>query len=438
MKPKIAVFFGGNSVEHEVSIITALQAIENIDRSKYDVLPIYVTKENTMYVGEKIADITNYKDIKTLIAASTQVAPTNLGNKVALIRCEKKLFQNLVYDYIDITFPIVHGTNVEDGTIEGFVKMLNVPFVGCDVISSAIGMDKYVCKEVCRANNIPVIDGRLYNVEQYKDNAEWLKNDIKDGLGFPVIVKPNNLGSSVGISIAKDENELEQSLEEAFTYARKVLVEKAIMNLKEVNCSVIGDYESAKASVCESPIKMDAILSYRDKYLGSGAKGAKGIKGVKGVKGVKAAKAGAKPHGGTMGSDDSNPALELPAKISDQQREEIQALAITTFQALGCSGVIRIDFIIDQDTNKIFVNEVNTIPGSLSNHLWRATGVDYTEMLDEVISLGLKRAREEQKLTFSFDTNILSGYAGAKGAKGIKGAKGTKGVKATKIPASHE
>lgn len=428
MKAKIAVFFGGNSVEHEVSIITALQAMENIDRSKYDVLPVYVTKENKMYVGEKIANIGNYKDTKALIDASTQVVPTNLGNKVALIRCEKKLFKAPVYDYIDIAFPIVHGTNVEDGTIEGFVKMLNIPFVGCDVVSSAIGMDKYICKEVLRANNIPVIDGLLYNIKQYKDDVEWIENNIKSKLGFPVIVKPVNLGSSVGISIAKDEKELKQSLEEAFTYAGKVLVEKAIMNLKEVNCSVIGDYESAKASVCESPIKMDAILSYRDKYLGSGAKGTKGLKATK------ATKTGAKSHGGTMGSDDSNPSLELPAKISDQRAEEIQALSVKTFQALGCSGVIRIDFIIDKDTNKIYVNEVNTIPGSLSNHLWRATGVDYPEMLNEVIALGLKRAREEQRLTFSFDTNILAGYAnGAKGAKGTNG-----GIKGTKAPIHHE
>lgn len=428
MKAKIAVFFGGNSVEHEVSIITALQAMENIDRSKYDVLPVYVTKENKMYVGEKIANIVNYKDTKALIDASTQVVPTNLGNKVALIRCEKKLFKAPVYDYIDIAFPIVHGTNVEDGTIEGFVKMLNIPFVGCDVVSSAIGMDKYICKEVLRANNIPVIDGLLYNIKQYKDDVEWIENNIKSKLGFPVIVKPVNLGSSVGISIAKDEKELKQSLEEAFTYAGKVLVEKAIMNLKEVNCSVIGDYESAKASVCESPIKMDAILSYRDKYLGSGAKGTKGLKATK------ATKTGAKSHGGTMGSDDSNPSLELPAKISDQRAEEIQALSVKTFQALGCSGVIRIDFIIDKDTNKIYVNEVNTIPGSLSNHLWRATGVDYPEMLNEVIALGLKRAREEQRLTFSFDANILAGYAnGAKGAKGTNG-----GIKGTKAPIHHE
>ncbi len=411
MKAKIAVFFGGNSVEHEVSIITALQAVENIDRKKYDVLPIYITKDNKMYVGDGIADIANYKDIKKLIAESTQVVPVNLGERVALMRCEKRILKDLVYDYIDIAFPIVHGTNVEDGTIEGYVKILNIPFVGCDVKSSALGMDKYSCKEVCRANGIPVIDGRLYNIKQYKDNEAWLQKNIQEELGFPVIVKPVNLGSSVGISIAKDEKALKKSLEEAFTYAQKILVEKAIMNLKEVNCSVIGDYESAKASVCESPIKMDAILSYRDKYLGNSTKG------VKGVKGSKATKNGTKSFGGTMGSDDSNPSLELPAKISDEQKKEIQDIAVKTFQALGCSGVIRIDFIIDLDTNKIYMNEVNTIPGSLSNHLWKATGIEYPEMLNEVIALGLKRAREEQKLTFSFDTNILANYTGSKGLK---------------------
>ena len=182
------------------------------------------------------------------------------------------------------------------------------------------------------------------------------------------------------------------------------------MNLKEVNCSVIGDYEEAKASVCESPIKMDKILSYRDQYLGNGTKGTKGIKG---------AKAGSKNNnfGGTMGSDNSNPALELPAKITEEQKKTIQKLAVETFKALGCNGVIRIDFIIDQDNDKIYVNEVNTIPGSLSFHLWRESGLDYTEELNEVIALGLKRAREEQKLTFSFETNILANFNGAKAQK---------------------
>lgn len=414
MKAKIAVFFGGNSVEHEVSIITALHAVENIDRNKYEVLPIYITKDNKMYAGEKIGEIANYNNIPKLLEESTQVIPVNLGEKVALLRAEKKLLKNDIYDYIDIAFPIVHGTNVEDGTIEGFVKMLNIPYVGCDVISSALGMDKYACKEILRANDIPVIDGKLYKINDYKNDEAALRKDIEKSLGFPVITKPVNLGSSVGISIAKDQAELEKSLEEAFTYASKVLVEKAIMNLKEVNCSVIGDYESAKASECESPIKMDKILSYRDKYLGNGTKGTKGVKGTKssGVKGSKNAS-----FGGTMGSDNSNPSLELPAKITAEQKKTIQELAVKTFQALGCNGVIRIDFIIDQDNSKIYVNEVNTIPGSLSFHLWRETGTNYTEELNEIIALGLKRAREEKNLTFSFETNILANFNGAKAQK---------------------
>jgi len=406
MKAKIAILFGGKSVEHEVSIITALHAVENIDQEKYEVIPIYVSKDNKMYVGEKIGDITNYNNIETLIADSIQVVPVNLEDKVALMRCDKKLFKNDIYDYIDIAFPIVHGTNVEDGTIEGYVKMLNIPYVGCDIISSAIGMDKYVCKEVLRASNIPVIDGCLYNIKQYKDNDTELISNIKEELGYPVIVKPVNLGSSVGISIAKNSSELEDSLQEAFTYSTKILVEKAIMNLKEVNCSVIGDYESAKASECESPIKMDKILSYRDKYLGNGSKSTKDIKCAKGTKGSK--------FGGTMGSNSTNPYLELPAKISAEQKAKIQDMAVRTFGALGCSGVIRIDFIIDQDEDKLYVNEVNTIPGSLSFHLWRETGLEFKEMLNEVIQLGLKRAREEKKLNFSFDTNILANFNGAK------------------------
>ncbi len=410
MKTKIAVFFGGNSVEHEVSIITALQAIENINREKYEVLPIYITKDSRMYTGEKIGNIANYNDIPKLLQESTQVTPVNLGEKVALLRVEKKLFERAIYDFIDIAFPIVHGTNVEDGTIEGFIKMLNIPYVGCDVLSSALGMDKYACKEILRTNNIPVIDGKLYDIKQYKDDETALCKDIEKTLGFPVITKPVNLGSSVGISIAKDSKELKESLEEAFTYASKILVEKAIMNLKEVNCSVIGDHESAKASECESPIKMDQILSYRDKYLGNGTKGAKRSK-TTGVKGSK------NNFGGTMGSDNSNPALELPAKISTEQKKTIQELAVKTFQALGCNGVIRIDFIINQDDNKIYVNEVNTIPGSLSFHLWRETGMSYAEELNEIISLGLKRAREEKNLTFSFETNVLANFNGAKAQK---------------------
>ena len=394
MKIKLGVFFGGNSVEHEVSIITAIQAIENLNKEKYDVIPIYIAKNNKMYVGDLIGDIRNYKDIDKLIENSTQITLAQIDDKTALLKCNKKMFESNVYDYIDVAVPIVHGTNVEDGTLQGYLKMFNIPYAGCDVISSACGMDKYVFKCILKDNGIPTLDCKCFTYQDYEEDVNKLISEVEKAISYPVIVKPVNLGSSVGIGIAKDQTELKNRIDEAFTYSKKVLVEKAVMNLKEINCSVLGDYEEAKASECEEPVKTDEILSYKDKYISGGGK-----KG-----GSKSMNAGV---------------LKLPADITKEQKETIQKLALKTFKVLEASGVIRIDFIIDQDDGKIYVNEPNTIPGSLSFHLWRATGLEYSDMLDKVIDLALKRHREEENLTFSFDTNILSGYT----TGGLKGSK---------------
>ena len=394
MKTKIGVFFGGNSVEHEVSIITAIQAIENMDKDKYDIIPIYIAKNNKMYAGELIGDITNYKNIDELINKSTQITLAQIENKVALIRCNKKLFENLVYEYIDIAFPIVHGTNVEDGTIQGFFKMFNIPFVGCDIISSSSGMDKYVCKCILKDNNIPILDCKCFDIKEYNDNIDGNIHIIEEKFEYPVIVKPINLGSSVGIKIAKTQDELKEAIDNAFSYAKKILIEKAIKNLKEVNCSVIGDYEYQEASECEEPVKTDEILSFNDKYISGGKK----------LGGSKSMNAGV---------------LKLPADITKEQKDLIQNLSKRTFKVLGCSGVIRIDFIIDVDTGSIYVNEVNTIPGSLSFHLWKQTNLNYTDLLNKIIDLSLKRNREEKNIIYSFDSNILSGYS-QNGIKGLK------------------
>lgn len=394
MKIKIGVFFGGNSVEHEVSIITALQAIENIDRNKYDIVPIYITKENKMYCGNFIGDITQYKNIENLLHISSQVTLAQRDNKVILLKCNKKFYESSVYDYIDIAFPIVHGTNVEDGTLQGYLKMFNIPYIGSDVISSACGMDKYVCKCLLKDNDIPVLNCKCFTLKDYNENLENIINAIEKEFPYPVIVKPVNLGSSVGIQIAKNQQELNDAIEEAFTYSKKILIEKAIKNLREINCSVVGDYEFAKASECEEPIKTDEILSFNDKYISGGKK---------------------------FGANKSMNAgvLKLPADISPEIKQTIQELSIKTFKVLGCSGVIRIDFMIDQDTNLIYVNEVNTIPGSLSFHLWKATNLKYSDLLDKLIDLSLKRNREDKNITYSFDSNILSGYS-------LNGLKGTK------------
>lgn len=395
MKIKIGVFFGGKSVEHEVSIITAIQAIENMDKEKYDIVPIYITKDNKMYCGDLVGDIANYKDIENLIKHSEQVMLVQKENKVVLLRCDKKVFQKEIFDYIDIAFPIVHGTNVEDGTLQGFLKMFNLPYVGCDVMSSSVGMDKYVCKCVLKDNDIPILDCKCISSKEYNENPEKSIKYIETTFQYPVIVKPINLGSSVGIKIARNKDDLIEAIENAFMYSRKILVERAIKNLKEINCSVLGDYEFSQASECEEPVKTDEILSYEDKYISGGKKT------------------------GTMKSMNAS-VLKLPADIEESVKEKIQLLALKTFNALGCSGVIRIDFMIDKDTNEIFVNEVNTIPGSLSFHLWKATGLNYTKLLDELIELALKRNREEKNIIYSFDSNILSGIS----MKGLKG--GTK------------
>ena len=392
MKIKIGVFFGGKSVEHEVSVITAIQAIENMDKEKYDVVPIYITKENKMYCGEKIGDISYYKDIESLLKSSTQIILAPKDNKVVLLRCDKKIYQNDIYDYIDIAFPIVHGANVEDGTLYGYLKMFNIPTTGCDVISSSVCMDKYVCKCVLKDNKIPILDCKCITTKDYNFNSEKVLKEIELEFTYPVIVKPVNLGSSVGIKIARNHEELIEAIENALIYSRKILVEKAITNLKEINCSVIGDYEIAKASECEEPVKTDEILSYKDKYIGGGKK---------------------------LGASKSMNAsvLKLPAEISEDVKEKIQKLALRTFNVLDCSGVIRIDFMIDQDTNEIYVNEINPIPGSLSFHLWKATNLEYTKLLDEVIELALKKNREEKNIINSFDSNILSGVS----MSGLKG-----------------
>ena len=395
MKIKVGVFFGGKSVEHEVSIITAIQAIENMDKDKYDIVPIYITKDNKMYCGDLIGNISNYKDIDNLLKNSIQIILAQKDNKVVLLRCDKKIYQNDVYDYIDIAFPIVHGTNVEDGTLQGFLKMFNLPYVGCDVISSSVGMDKYVCKCVLKDNDIPILECKCISAKDYNEDSDNTIKEIETKFSYPVIVKPINLGASVGIKIAKNQEELKDAIENAFAYSRKVLVERAIKNLKEINCSVVGDYEFAKASECEEPVKTDEILSYKDKYISGGKKT------------------------GAMKSMNAS-VLRLPANIDKNVKERIQELALKTFDVLGCSGVIRIDFMIDNDTNEIFVNEVNTIPGSLSFHLWKATDLNYTKLLDELIDLALKRNREEKNITYSFDSNILSGVS----MKSLKG--GTK------------
>ena len=392
MKIRVGVFFGGKSVEHEVSVISGLQAYNAFNRDKYEPIPVYITKDNEFYTGEAIGDIANYKNIPALLQRSTRVFFMCEQGQVQLIQYPVKKLGSSVVAQIDVAFPVVHGANVEDGSIQGFLRHYNIPLVGCDVAASAVSMDKYVTMTVLKDNGIPVLDSVTLNVKAYERDEDAAYDNVEEKIGYPVIVKPVNLGSSVGIKVAKDREGLREALEYAFTFGARVLIQHAIMNLREINCAVLGDYEDAQASECEEPISGDEILSYEDKYV-AGSKG--------GSEGMRTAK------------------RELPADLTPQKREEIRQMAVKTFQVLNCSGVARIDFMIDRDTDQVYVNEINPIPGSLAFYLWEVLDKPYAELLDDMVGLALKREREEKSMQTSFDSNILQN-ANLSGAKGIK------------------
>jgi D-alanine-D-alanine ligase len=394
MKINLAVIFGGRSVEHEVSVISAVQAMASIDKEKYNIVPVYMTKKSEFYTGEKLMDINAFKDIPALLSECTECVFVRSEGKVQLIRQKMKKFgSNLISD-IDVAFPIVHGTNVEDGALQGYLQTLDLPYVGCDVLASAVGMDKFVMKILLKDAGFPVLDCCRFSAFEI-DHIEDCAKQVEEKFGYPVIVKPINLGSSVGISKAKDHDSLISSMEEAFQFSDRILVEPCVVKLKEINCSVVGDSESAEASVCEEPVQAsdEDILSFEQKYVGGGKSG--GSKGMATLK------------------------RKIPAEITPEQDEFIRKTAVDAFRYLGCNGVTRIDFMIDMAADKVYINEINTIPGSLAFYLWEPKGVKYKELLERLIQLALKRYRQGEKINYTFDTNILS-MGGSFGSKGSK------------------
>lgn len=394
MQINVAVIFGCCSVEHEVSIISAVQAMHSIDREKYNVIPVYVTKDSVMTTGDELFDIENYKNLPALLKKLRTVTLSRDGKDVVMKT--DGLFGKTTR--IDVAFPIVHGTNCEDGTVQGLCEFLRLPYVGCDIISSAVGMDKAIFKNVLSAAGLPVLPCVCFYSHEFFNNREALLDRIEKEIGFPAIVKPANLGSSVGITKADSRTALDEAISLACTFADKVLVERAITGLREINCSVLGDYDECEASCCEEPIMHADILSFEDKYLSNASKtgGSKGMRSLSRI---------------------------LPAEIPTEKSEEIRALACRVIKAIGGSGIARIDFMLDtNDGDRVYVNEINTIPGSLAFYLWEESGVKYTELLSRAIDLAFKRQRKQQSLNFTFESNILSGVSlgGTKGSKGAK------------------
>ena len=400
-KIRAGVFFGGPSVEHEVSVITAMQAMQAMDPQRYQVIPVYVTKTGDFYTGEHLSSLESYRNIPAALEKAKRVTLQKEGNTVCLMLAKQKPFGSSVVSALDVALPIFHGTGGEDGTMQAHFERLGLPYTGPDVTSSAIGMDKWASKAMFKLHGVPCVEGVKVTQSQYFTDPEAAAQTIEKAVGYPAIIKPYNLGSSVGIHKCRDRASLLDGLEDAFLYSQAVLAERAVQNLREINCAVLGDAEEARASVCEEPLNATDILTYADKYQSGGKTG----------------KTGAKSGGGSKGMQSL--ARVVPADLSPEMTEKVQQLAIDAFRAIGACGCSRIDFLLDNQTGELFANEINTIPGSLAFYLWEKSGLTFTQLMDEMIRLALKRQRQQSLLHRSFETNLLQ-HAQIGGAKAGK------------------
>ena len=393
---KVGVIFGGESVEHEVSIISAVQAMQNLDKEKYMAVPIYITKEREMYTAPFLKDIEIYQDMDNLKRYAKNVVLYVKNNRIILQN--KKGFRRTVNE-IDIVLPVVHGTNVEDGTLQGYLDLLGVPYVGSNHYSAAVGQDKVFMKQIFESGGLSVAPyDWFFESDYFNDKDKVIKRLEK--IKYPMIVKPAKLGSSVGIAKVNNREELVEAIEDAIRYDDKIVVEECVENLTEVNASVLGDNTYYQVSELEEVMGKDAILSYNDKYVGNGKGKLKG--GNTGSKG--------------MVSTDR----VIPANIDKKLRDEIIRMSEDAARLLNTSGVVRIDYLIDKKKKKVYINEVNTIPGSLSFYLWEPKGMSYRKLLDNIITLAIKNYKKKIKKTFSFDTNILQNAKLGNGTKGVK------------------
>lgn len=405
-KIRLGVIYGGPSVEHEIAVISAVQAMAAADEQKYQIVPIYLSKDGLWYTGDILQDMAAYSDLPALLGKCRRVYMTADRGAHKLIARGKGLFARDEELPLDVILPVMHGAHGEDGCLQGFLELLNIPYAGPGVLAAAVGMDKIMMKNVLAANELPVLPGVWFTADEWYADQEGRLAEAEQKLGYPMIVKPANLGSSVGIARAADRAGLIEALNDAAAFSGRLLIEPCLDERREINCAVLGYGAKVSASVCEEPLTDNAFLTYQDKYM-SGGKSAKG-----GKLGGQPAKGGAKAG---MGSS----RRQIPADLPEDTAAEIQALSKRAFVALDGCGVARIDVMIDKRDGKIYINEINTIPGSLAFYLWQAGGLDFPALIDELVAGALARSRAKDKLTFSYDTNILAGFAA--GAGGVKG-----------------
>ena len=408
MSLKVAVIYGSRTCEHDVSIVSALQAMDNLDKNEYEIVPVYIARDGQWYTGRLLRNITFYsafkpelvthvapvmsEDGKLTLMPVTSIAPHGFKGMVKVLMSNMNLGEDIV-EKCDVVLPVMHGMNGEDGTLQGLLELFNVPYTSTGVLGSALGMDKIAMKQFFRGCGLPVVDGMWFARSEWNKNHEEVINRVESSCPYPVYVKPANLGSSIGISRATDRQSLIKAIETAVEYDRRILVERGIEKPVEINCSALRIKGEVRASLCEMPASWEEFLTFDDKYL-RGSKSGKG-QGMESL------------------------ARKVPAPISDELTQRIQQMATQVYNAMDCKGVVRIDYMLDGD--ELYINEINIIPGSLAFYLWEPLGISFKEMLDCMIEDAFTAYAEKNRSVFSYDSSILRSVQG-----GLKGAKGGK------------
>ena len=371
MKLSIGVIFGGRSLEHDLSVLTAIQAMDNIDKERYEVVPIYITKDLTFYSGGMLRYIDSYKDFRLIDRYAKKV---NLINKNGKFILQTTGLIKRVYKEIHLAFPMVHGKYTEDGSIVGYLETLGIPVVGSDIYSSSLCQDKVFTKEVLNGNDIPVVDYVYFSDSDYKLDKEDIFKKI-EGLSYPLIIKPARLGSGIGIEIVNRKEELESSIEKAMKNDERVLVEEYIADRREFNMAVLLSKGKLIGSVIEEIIK-DEPCNYYDKYR--------------------------------KDNEDDTFKRIFPADISKTLTEEIEKTSKKTYKVLALSGVARVDYVYDNKKKKLYVNEVNTIPNFFSHHLFDDKNIDYRELLGIMIKEAIDKIHKENDMVKDIEDNLFN------------------------------
>lgn len=368
-KLKLGVIFGGRSGEHEVSLMSARSVLSVLDPKKYDVTEIGITHAGDWVVGDDLCQWMEHPNTRKQDSAT--ILPDPSRSALYAIESADHGGQLKLVTQLDVVFPVLHGSFGEDGTIQGLLELANIAYVGAGVLASSVGMDKALFKDVMRAHNIPVVESVTATRRQISGELETVLPRLEKLGEYPLFVKPANMGSSVGITKCRNQSELVEGLQDAARYDRRILIERSV-NAREIEVSVLGN-ENPRVSVPGEILPSDEFYSYNAKYIDDASK------------------------------------LLIPAPINESDSIEVRNFAVAAYKAIDCAGMARIDFFIAKDTGKIYLNELNTIPGftkiSMYPKLWEASGLPYTQLVDELINLAVDRQKERDQTERRFGSS---------------------------------